>query len=293
MNKYKYLGEGALILTTLIWGGTFPIIKNALANISPMLFITLRFSLASILVLPFILKILKNTPRKALIGGMFLGLIYFLGFAAQTAGLKFTSASISGFITGTFILFVPLFQLIIEKRMPGKGNIIGIILVLIGLVFLSSKGTSFLTIFSELGDNFNTGDFLTFICAFFFAWYVVYLDLVSKKFNYIPLVFMQLAVTAVGSALFMIFFALTEIESPKIILNEAVITALVDTFLLATILTTTLQTKFQKVISPAKQGMILSFEPIFAAVFAFFMLQEKITNFGFIGCALIFCGLVA
>lgn len=293
MNKYKYLGEGALILTTLIWGGTFPIIKNALNDISPMLFITLRFSLASLIVFPFIYKILKRTPREALVGGFFLGLIYFFGFASQTAGLKFTSATKSGFITGTFILFVPLFQLLIEKRAPGKGSIIGIIFVLAGLIFLSSKGTSFLTVFSELGDNFNTGDFLTFLCAFFFAWYVVYLDVVSKKFNYIPLVFMQLVVTALGSAVFMIFFSLTDIESPKIIFNEAVITALVYTFLLATIVTTTLQTKFQKVVSPAKAGIILSCEPIFAAVFAFFMLQEKITNFGLIGCALIFCGLVA
>jgi drug/metabolite transporter (DMT)-like permease len=75
-------------------------------------------------------------------------------------------------------------------------------------------------------------------------------------------------------------------------LNKDVIFAVIYTSLLATILTTTLQTKFQKYTTPAKAGIIFSFEPIFASVVAFFLLSEKISNFGFIGCIFIFCGLL-
>ncbi|MFO7445501.1 MAG: DMT family transporter, partial [Ignavibacteriaceae bacterium] len=126
----KYLGEGALIIVTMIWGATFVIIKTALADISPMMFISLRFSIAALILLPFLFKILKNVPRAAIVCGFFLGLTYFLGFAAQTAGLKYTSATKSAFITGTFILFIPLFQFFFEKKAPGKGNLIGVLLVL-------------------------------------------------------------------------------------------------------------------------------------------------------------------
>src|ERR1035437_1319965 len=123
INKYK--GESALILTTLIWGGTFAIIKIALHSISPMMFLTLRFTTAAILLLPFVYKKLKKMDSYAFKGGLILGFLYFAGFAAQTMGLQYTSATKSGFITGTFIIFTPFFQIIMEKKMPGKGNVIG------------------------------------------------------------------------------------------------------------------------------------------------------------------------
>ena len=93
---------------------------------------------------------------------MILGLLYFGGFAAQTIGLNYTSATKSAFITGTFVIFTPIFQIIIEKKLPSKGNIIGIILVAGGLIFLSSKGTHFLDIIHELGTNFNVGRLFNF-----------------------------------------------------------------------------------------------------------------------------------
>src|ERR1035437_354756 len=137
----KYTGESALLFTTLIWGGTFAIIKTALGSISPMMFLSFRFSVAAILILPFVFGRLKRLDASAIKGGLILGLLYFGGFTAQTLGLKYTSAIKSAFITGTFVIFTPLFQILIEKKLPSKGNIIGIILVAGGLIFLSSRGT--------------------------------------------------------------------------------------------------------------------------------------------------------
>ncbi len=289
----KYISEGALLLNTIIWGATFALIKTALNDISPMMFISFRFTLAALLLLPFCKFILKGLNKELLYGGLFLGLLYFLGFASQTIGLKYTTATKSGFITGTFVVFTPIFQVFIEKRMPGRGSLIAIVLVIAGLVLLSSKGESLLDVFNEIGTNFNFGDFLTLICAIFFALYLVYLDIISKKHSYMPLVFLQIAFTAVGGILMAAVFSSAGIEEPYYVLNFNVVFAIIYTALLATVLTTVLQTKYQKFVTPTKAGIIFSLEPIFAALIAFMLLTEQISNFGFIGCILIFTGLLA
>jgi drug/metabolite transporter (DMT)-like permease len=288
----KYKGESALLFTTVIWGGTFAIIKTALGSISPMMFLSFRFSTAAIIFFPFVFSRLKKLDSQSIKEGVILGFLYFMGFATQTIGLNYTTATKSAFITGTFVIFTPIFQVIIERKLPSKGNILGILLVAGGLIFLSSKGTSFIELLRELGTNFNLGDYLTLICAIFYSLYIVYLDIVSKKMDYLPLVFIQIAVTAAGGIIGAMIFNVSGIEISRYILNKDVIFAVIYTALLATILTTSMQTKFQKYTTPAKAGIIFSFEPIFASVVAFFLLSEKISNFGLIGCIFIFCGLL-
>ena len=288
----KYTGEAALLFNTLIWGGTFALIKNALIDISPMLFLGFRFSIAALIFLPFVYKYLKQTNRKTLIAGSILGLFYFSGFAAQTFGLNLTSATKSGFITGTFVIFIPILQLIIEKRKPKWFNVIGVILVLIGLVLLSSNQENALSFFQQIGSDFNLGDLLTLICALLFAFQVVYVDVFTKKYDYLPMVFVQLLITGLGGFLFSFFFSAAGLENLKFTFNNNVIISLIYTSIFASIIATVIQLKFQKSVSPTKAGIIYSIEPIFAAVFAYFLLSEKISNFGLIGCILIFIGLI-
>jgi drug/metabolite transporter (DMT)-like permease len=289
----KYAAEGVLLFITLIWGATFVIIKIALEDVSPMLFVTVRFSLSSLILFPFLKKIFKETDKAVLWGGLILGLFYFLGFSTQTAGLQYTTATKSGFITGSFVIFIPLFQIFFEKRIPGKGSIIGILLVVVGLLFLSSKGESLLQVFYELGSNFNIGDFLTILCAVFYAAYVVYLDLVSKKYYFLPLVFIQITLTGLLGACTLFLFSAAGIENIRFKLNHHILFTLFYTSVFATVIASTLQTKFQKYTTPSKAGIIISFEPIFSALFAFVILHENISFFGFIGCILIFTGLLA
>ncbi|QQS35055.1 MAG: DMT family transporter [Ignavibacteriales bacterium] len=289
----KFYGEGALVLTTVIWGATFTIIKTALEDVSPMVFISMRFALASLILIPFIPKVFKNISKPTLIGGLILGLLYFIGFTIQTVGLNYTSATKSGFITGTFVVLTPLFQVMIERKAPGRGTMLGVVLVFIGLILLSSKGDSIIGIFTELGNNLNIGDVLTFICAIFFALYIVYLDIVSKKFDYMPLVFIQVFLTAIGGFISIGLFAATGIEQIRFTMNDNLIFAIAYTAILATVVTTILQTRFQKTVTPTKAAVIFSLEPIFAAIIAFIVLNERISNFGFIGCIFIFGGLLA
>ncbi len=288
----KYTAEGILILVTVIWGATFVIIKLALSDISPMTFVAARFLIASVILFPFYLKIKSNFNRTITLSGILLGVMFFLGFATQTIGLKYTSATKSGFITGTFVIFTPVFQLLFEKKKPSKGNLIGVLFVIVGLIFLSSKGTSILDIFHEIGDGFNVGDFFTLLCAIFFAMYLVYLDILTKKLEFFPLVILQVSTTAVLGVLFAVSLSTFNFEAIKFSINNNVIFALLYTSILATVVSTTLQTKYQKYLTPTKVGIILSFEPIFAALTALIILNERISRFSFLGGLLIFTGLL-
>jgi drug/metabolite transporter (DMT)-like permease len=288
----KYFPETMLMMNTLIWGATCVIIKSALMDVSPLLFISLRFFTATLILLPFAFKIFRNINRQIFRDGVFLGLLYFIGFTTQTVGLKYTTATKSAFITGTFIIFTPVFQVLIEKRPPAKRVLLGILLALTGLIFLTSKGDSLLGVFSEISESFNIGDFLTLLCALFFALYLVYLDIITKRNDYKPLVFLQIAVTGILGLLFSFLFNGWEIETIEFSFSSSLLFAVLYTSIFATVLTTTIQTKYQKFVTPSVAGIIFSFEPIFAAVFAFFVLNEKISNFGLVGCVLIFAGLL-
>jgi len=288
----KYLGESALLLVTLFWGATFVIVKESLNDISSMLFIAFRFTIAGLLFAPFLIKKHIKFTSPAVLSGGLLGLLLFLGFSTQTVGLKYTLATKSGFITGSSVVMIPIFQTLIEKRLPTKGAILGTVFVLVGILFLSSGGNSIFTFLETLGSNFNFGDGLTLICAVFFALYVVYLDIFSKKYDFWLLLFMQIAVTGVLSFIAAFLFGITNIEPIKISFSNNLIFGLLYTAIFATLITTALQTKYQKMISPTKAGIIFSFEPIFAAILAFFAINERITMLGFVGGVLIFAGLL-
>ena len=288
----KYIGEGALLFNTLIWGGTFALIKNAFTDVSPLLFLGLRFGLATLIFLPFVYTQLRTTNKKTLIAGAILGVFYFSGFATQSVGLNLTTATKSGFITGTFVIFIPILQLIIEKRKPKWFNLVSVFLVLIGLVMLSSKGDNAIDFFKQLGSDFNFGDILTLICAILFAFQVVYVDVFTKKYDFLPMVFVQLLITGLGGFIFSFIFSISALEEVRFNINMNVVSAILYTSIFASIIATVIQLKYQKIVSPTKAGIIFSIEPIFAAVFAYFLLSEKISNFGFVGCVVIFIGLI-
>lgn len=288
----KYFGESALLFNTIIWGATFALIKGALDDSSPMIFVALRFGLAAILIFPFIYKKILAVDKQTLIAGSILGIFFFSGFATQTIGLNYTTATKSGFITGTFVVFIPILQLIIEKRKPRWFNLVSIVLVLAGLILLSSKGDHFLGLLDELGSDFNVGDFLTLLCAILFAFQVVYVDVFTRRHPYMPMVFMQLFITGMGGIIFALIFSAFNVEVIKMSLSSNLIFAILYTAIFASILATVIQLKYQKVVSPTKAGIIYSFEPIMAALFAYFLLTEKISNFGVLGGLFIFVGLL-
>ncbi|MBN1301591.1 MAG: DMT family transporter [Melioribacteraceae bacterium] len=292
INTRKYFGESMMLIVTLLWGATFVIVKESLADVSTMLFIGIRFTIAAVVLIPIVFRYRSSFNKQVVSAGFVIGLFLFLGFASQTIGLKHTTATKSGFLTGSAVVMVPILQTIMEKRKPTIGSITGVLIVFTGILFLSSGGNSILQIFVELGSNFNIGDAFTLLCALFFALYIIYLDIFTKKYEYWNLIILQIYTTAVLAYLFSMILDGTTIEPVKISFTGYLIFGIIYTSIFATLITTILQTRYQKLITPTKASIIFSFEPVFAAIFAFFLLNEKITNLGFIGAVLIITGLI-
>jgi drug/metabolite transporter (DMT)-like permease len=270
--------ELILLSITFVWGGTFAVVKFALNSASPLAFLAIRFGIAA-LVFPLVYRRNYFSMDKAtLMGGLFLGFLLMIGFAFQTVGLKYTTSSKSAFITGLLVAFTPIAQAIIEKKMPSRGNLIGVGLVAVGLFLLTSPG----------GQGFNIGDVLTLFCAISYAIYIVYLDIFSKKHDVSKLTFLQLAVTCLLSIAAAPFF-----ETIKVHFTSGLIWSLLYTAILATVFATYLQTKYQRDTTPVKAAIIYSMEPVLANVIAFFAFGEFVGYIGAVGGVLIIAGLLS
>lgn len=273
----RYTAELILFTATFIWGGTFVIVKLGLEDISPLLLTALRFSLAALLFSLLFYKHLLKIDRDVIYKGSILGFLLFIGFATQTIGLKYTTASKSAFITGMFVIFTPLFQLLIEKKSPHRANLIGIGIVSVGLWLLTEPS----------GNGFNVGDGLTLSCAVVFGLYIVALDIVSKRYDIIQLAFLQMVSCAVLS-----WVSLGMLESPLFRPTPNALWGLIYLTILATVVTTYVQTRFQRDTTPTRAAIIFTIEPVWAAILAYFSLQEKLGIVGMLGAGLIVAGIL-
>jgi len=273
----KTRAEGVLLALTLIWGSTFVVGKLVLVSITPLQMIAARFTLATVFLLAFFSRRIFPLTRRQLLRGGVLGVFLFLGFVAQTVGLTMTTASKSAFITGMMVVFVPLLQVVIERRSPRIGNLAGVAVVTGGLWLLTSPA----------GAAFGTGDMLTLVCAVLFAVYIVYIDVVAHEMSALQLTFIQMASNAIfslaGSAAFDTL--------PARVPGGAVVAILYLT-IFATVLTTFMQTRYQKETSPTRAAVIFTIEPVFAAVSAALVLGEQIGVGGAAGGGLIIGGVL-
>lgn len=273
----KAKAETLLLATTLIWGNTFVAMKVILQDTSPLMNVSTRFAAAALIYVLIFRKSLFPISRSAILKGSILGLFLFLGFISQNVGLKYTTASKSAFITGMTVLFVPLLQIIVERRAPKLGNILGVLFVMAGLWFLTSPS----------GSEFNVGDALTVVCAVVFAVYIVYLDVISHEMTTAQLSFLQMASCAVFA-----WGILLAIEQPTFRMSGSSFIALAYLTLLATVVTTYVQTRFQKDTTPTRAAIIFSVEPVVAAISAYFMLNEQLGVLGILGGGLIVAGIL-
>lgn len=274
-NRSK--AEAALLSLTLIWGSTFAFMKIGLRDISPILMTTARFTAASLVFLMLFARKIFPLPHGALEKGGLLGAFLFLGFVAQNVGLNYTTASKSAFITSLMVVFVPLLQFLIEKRPPTIGNMVGIGVATIGLWLLTAPS----------GSTFTIGDGLTFVCAILFAFYIVYLDVASRAMSALQLTFLQFAACAVlGWATTLLVEDWFLHPTSSLILSLGYLT------LFATLLTTFMQTRFQKDTTPTRAAIIFTIEPVWASLLAYVLLGERLGTFGIVGASLIVTGVL-
>ena len=263
-----------LFFVAVIWGGTFPIIKTSLQYISPNGFLTLRFTLGFLTLLPFFYRRLRYN-RKALVAGFILSLFLFLGYMLQTLGLEYTTSSHSGFITGLYVVFTPLFAYFMLREKISLRGIIAVLLAVLGLFLLSN-----------ISGGINYGDFLTFLCAIAYAIQVVLVTKYSRIYDPSVLTVFELGFVSLFSTGGWISEGFEIHASPFLIFG------VIYTGVLATAVAILAQTHAQKIISPNHAAVVYTMEPVFAGIFSYIFLGEILGLRGIIGAFLIFIGML-
>jgi len=276
-TRVRARAELYLFLITFIWGSTFIITKELLQSVPPFTYIAIRFSLAALVFGSLAFRALRGWDRRTFLHGLVLGLLLFAGFALQTMGLETSTASKSAFITGLMVVFTPFWQVLIERRTPRTGSFIGVVLVTIGLYFLTSPS----------GGGIVPGDLLTIACAALFGLYIVYLDVFSRGDVVEKLTFAQFAVAGVLGTALMLFL---EPATVDITASSALHLAYLTVF--ATIIALYVQTRYQRDSTPTRSVIIFSLEPVIASGFAFVVAGETLGTSGWLGGALILSGLI-
>lgn len=263
----------ALICVTAVWGWTFVLVKEALVEIGPFLFLTLRFALAAIFSL-----FLWRWSRRGWLLGAILGVVLFCGYFFQTWGLVYTTAQKSGLITGLSVVLVPPLALLFGRRTEVR-TWIGVVFATLGLCFLILGGGE------PLGQN-SSGDFLTFLCSVAFALHIVLLRVYAEAGEFEDLLFPQYGVVALLSLLGTLIW-----EEPTMALSCRTWYAIAITGTLATAVAYWVLAWVEERATAAYTAIVLSTEPAFAALFGWLLLGETLGPWQLLGAGLIILGI--
>jgi drug/metabolite transporter (DMT)-like permease len=274
----------ALVICTVIWGATFVVIKDALADISVIALLAIRFSLAAVLMAIIYRRSVRALTWPAVWAGAQIGFFMFAGYLFQTGGLKLTTPSKAGFITGMFVVFVPIILAIFGSRRVSAWIWLGASAALSGLYFLSVP--------PEGLSGLNRGDPIVFGCAIMFALHMIFISRGLERHSVAAISFLQVATTAVLATLLLPVAAAAGWERPHIVCTASLIFAILATAVGATVICFSLQTWAQKHTSTSHAALLLSLEPVFAAVTSVSLGQEHIGPRMLFGAALILGGIL-
>lgn len=261
----RWLAVLALLATAGAWGATFTLVKNTIQAMSPEAFLFWRFTLAGAILL---LAVRKRVTRALLVPGAILGTLVFLGYWAQTRGLLTISASRSAFLTGLYVVMVPFFDPRERRRMHAW---IAALLAAIGTTVL---------IGGDFAARPSVGDALTLFCAGIFALHVVFSARWSTQESSAALAGIQVLVVGLFAAPFTVFARATP-------WNAAIVVAILFTAIVTTALAFAALMWGQAHVSATEAAVILSFEPVAAAITSIAFEGEPLTLPFLLGAALI------
>lgn len=241
----------ALVAITAVWGATFTVVKDAIGRMPTMDFLTWRFAIAAVAMAALRPRSVGSIGPAGRRAGALLGGALGVGYISQTVGLQTTRASVSGFITGMFVVFTPLLAGALLGRPVGRTAWLAVALATAGLGLIALRG------FSVSG-----GAVLTLICAFCFALHIVGLGEWSPSYDAFGLAIVQLAVVA--GLCGVVALPAGGLAPPP---DAGVWAAIALTALLATAFAFVGQTWAQTHLPPARAAVILTLEPVFAGVF--------------------------
>jgi len=275
----EFLADLSLLFVAIIWGSTFIIVKQSVENIPVFSFLFMRFALAGMLLILINAPKLKAINKGVLADGVLLGTALFLAYAFQTFALTATSASITAFITGLFVIFVPVLSSVFLRKLPRQEAMIGVVFATIGLAFITLQG-KFLVSF---------GEFLALVCAFFIAIHIILTDKLSRRNDFGLLTLVQVNMVALFSLIFSFFLDLRVIP---IQFNNQLIFSLIINSVFATFVAFIVQTSMQKYTTPTKAAIIFIMEPVSSAFFCYWIGGELLTAKQYVGTSFILFAMV-
>ena len=257
-----------LFFVTLLWGGTFVWMKQAMLSLEGELnqyttagvvgvIVCSRFLIAFVALLPF-----SSTARNALKskedwkGGLILGSLMLAGFVLQMIGIESISPSVSSFLTSLYVVFTAILSVKISDRKPTRMMIVGVGLATLGAGFID--GPPHIV--------WGTGELLTVACAFFFALHIIYTDRITKKLNPIAVTSTSFAVLVVGAGTIAIFSS-RDIMVFESAWQDGVIIPLLCLGLFGSLACILMLNVFQKHLNPTHAAIIYSFEPVWATLY--------------------------
>ncbi|WP_333860714.1 DMT family transporter [Clostridium sp.] len=285
MKKQELKSNMLLLITAAIWGLAFVAQKVGAEYIGPFAFNGIRFALGGISLIPLLLyfnktenKTTNNCHKKYnfIIAGIITGCVLFFGASLQQIGLNYTSAGKAAFITGLYIVFVPIIGIFFKKNIP-LTIWISVIITAFGLYFLS------------INENFSIGrgDLLEIIGAFFWASHILLIDYFIKKIDALKLSFVQTLTCSILSITASLIFEKTTITS----VYSALIPILYGGIFSVGI-AYTLQIVGQKHARPSHAAIILSMESVFATLGGMLILNEHLQFREYMGCFLMLSGML-
>jgi drug/metabolite transporter (DMT)-like permease len=261
-----------LVGVTMVWGWTFVAVRDAIALYGVLGFLSVRFALATLALVPR--AAYRVSPRTLVVGGV-IGLVLALGYLFQTTGLLFTTPTNSGLITGLFVVFAPLADLLFFGVRPSRPVLVAVALSLLGMVLLAGGGP----------DGTNVGDLLTLWCAAALGLHIALLSRYAAGYDASGLAFAQmLSMTLVFALCWPLFETVT---LPPI----GVWITLIATGLVASAGAFWAQTFVQQRLSTARTAVILTMEPVFATLFGYWLAGDRLVAVQILGATMLLSAL--
>jgi drug/metabolite transporter (DMT)-like permease len=270
-----------MVAVTAVWGSTFVLVRDAVAQVPPFAFVAYRFLAAALLLAAIRPRLALGGPGRGLglgpLGaGVAIGVALFCGYGFQTVGLQYTTASNAGFITGLSVVLTPLLGAVLLRQAPGRWPVTGACLAAVGLAFLSLQRL-----------EVRRGDALVLGCAFAFAAHILLLGRYAPRLDTYRLAVVQLATAG------LLAFAWAGVAGDLVVPASAdVWVALAITSVAASAGAFLIQTRAQREVSPTRTAVIFTMEPVFAGLFGFLLAGERLSGRGWLGAGLILAGML-
>jgi drug/metabolite transporter (DMT)-like permease len=268
----------------LLWGSTFVVVKNALNHSSVFIFLAVRFTLAGLLMALYRPRVFLTLEREELFAGMRLGFFMFAGYGFQTAGLQYTTASNSGFVTGSSVVLVPLLLAIFWGRTLTRWVYAGSIAAVAGLYYL--------TVPVEGVSHLNRGDVLTFVAAGLYGVHIILVGEYTKQHSVSALSLIQVFACAAMAWATAGAAAVIRWQPARFEWRWELLLGIGICAVFATAVAFTLQMWAQQYTTPSHAAILFTLEPVFAVITSYILIKERLSARGIFGAVLIFAGIL-